>query len=222
MEDSENLRTVYKELCASYRAIDDFRGKLLGFLPLVSGTGIFLLIRNPTPQDVPKEAFLPIGLFGLFVTLGLFIFEIYGIRRCTHLIVFGAFLEKQMHVEGQFTHRPLGLRTVGKAPTGLSRFVSEPLASGLVYSAVIGAWMFLILLGLGVASNNMHSPEVLRGIVVLGGFGVALGVSQGVNVWLHNTDVTMKRKELDLWGPDIGKAEDIVQNHPDKNRCGDS
>jgi hypothetical protein len=28
---------AYEELCTSYRAIDDFRAKLLGFLPLVTG-----------------------------------------------------------------------------------------------------------------------------------------------------------------------------------------
>ena len=38
---AENLRTVYRELCSSYRAIDDFRTKLLGFLPLATGAGIF-------------------------------------------------------------------------------------------------------------------------------------------------------------------------------------
>lgn len=41
-ERPENLRTAYKELCNSYRAIDDFRAKLLGFLPLATG-GVFLL-----------------------------------------------------------------------------------------------------------------------------------------------------------------------------------
>jgi hypothetical protein len=29
----DNLRAIYQELCNSYRAIDDFRTKLLGFLP---------------------------------------------------------------------------------------------------------------------------------------------------------------------------------------------
>jgi hypothetical protein len=42
-EKNENLKTVYQQLCESYRAIDDFRAKLLGFLPLATGTGIFLL-----------------------------------------------------------------------------------------------------------------------------------------------------------------------------------
>lgn len=83
MEKSENLTTVYKELCSSYRAIDDFRGKLLGFLPLASGTEVFLLIHGPTKSDVPQMAIPPIGAFGMLVTIGLFVFAIYGIRRYT-------------------------------------------------------------------------------------------------------------------------------------------
>lgn len=80
---SENLRAVCHELCDSYRAIDAFRGKLLGALPLVSDTGIFLLIREPG-KEVETALLMPLGWFGVLVTLGLFIFEIYGIRRCTH------------------------------------------------------------------------------------------------------------------------------------------
>jgi hypothetical protein len=84
VEESENLRTVYKELCSSYRAVDDFRGKLLGFLPLASGTEVFLLIHGPTKSDVPPNG--PshrLGAFGMLVMIGLFVFAIYGIRPYT-------------------------------------------------------------------------------------------------------------------------------------------
>jgi hypothetical protein len=198
---TENLRTVYRELCTSYRAIDDFRGKLLGFLPLASGTGIFLLIHNSSGQDVPQAALLPIGLLGLLVTIGLFIFEIYGIRRCTHLIVFGGWLEKQMHVEGQFTHRPLGLRAWDKPPAGMSQFVSEPLASGIIYSAVIGAWTFLACLEPGKALQDQLGTWIVSFAV----FVAAFSISQLFNYWLHNTDVEHKRAQLELIGSRIPK-----------------
>ena len=42
-QQAENVRTVYREPCTSYRAIDDFRMKLLGLLPLATGAGIFLV-----------------------------------------------------------------------------------------------------------------------------------------------------------------------------------
>lgn len=200
---SENLRTMYRELCTSYRAIDDFRGKLLGFLPLASGTGIFLLIHDPSKQDVANAALLPIGLFGLLVTLGLFIFEIYGTRRCAHLIVFGQSLEKHLHVEGQFTHRPLGLRTAGKSPIGISRFVSEPLASGVIYSSVLGAWAFLISFNSGKALQVWHGAW----IVPIAVFIVGIGISQGFNYWLLSRDVKSKREELGLSVPEPRKDE---------------
>jgi len=89
-----NIRTVYDQLCESYRAIDDFRTKLLAALPLASGAGIFLLIRKPG-EGIPTELLMPIGVFGFLTALGLYIFEIYGIRKCTHLIVVGGYLEEQ-------------------------------------------------------------------------------------------------------------------------------
>src|SRR5215467_1003914 len=38
---------VYQELCTSYRSIETFRGRLLGLLPLFSGSGIVLLLNSP-------------------------------------------------------------------------------------------------------------------------------------------------------------------------------
>jgi hypothetical protein len=70
------LVSAYIELCKSYNAIDDFRAKLLGFLPLASGTGIFLLLSSGLSKSEAREYFeqfmTPIGVFGFVVTLGLF------------------------------------------------------------------------------------------------------------------------------------------------------
>src|SRR5437879_3219394 len=100
-EPFSSRRTVYQELCTSYRAIDDFRAKLLGFMPLATGTGIFLL------KDAPKEYLLPIGVFGFFVTLGLLAYEVYGINKCDALIRAGKRIECKLGVEnGQFSERP--------------------------------------------------------------------------------------------------------------------
>jgi len=74
-EKPENLRTVYRELCSSYRAIDDFRTKLLGFLPLVTGTGLFFLVTDKAKIDAAQPYFGPIGIFGFVITLGLFFYE---------------------------------------------------------------------------------------------------------------------------------------------------
>jgi hypothetical protein len=71
---SENRRAVYQELCASYRFIDDFRARLLGFLPLASAGGIFLLL-GPFAKNA-AQYLLPVGLFGFTITLGLFSYEL--------------------------------------------------------------------------------------------------------------------------------------------------
>src|SRR5262245_21925751 len=94
----ENVRTVYRELCASYRAIDDFRMKLMGLLPLVSGGGIFLLIADEEKMSFAQQFFLPVGAFGFLVALGLFCYELYGVKRCHGLIDLGTELEKGMNV----------------------------------------------------------------------------------------------------------------------------
>ena len=85
----EHRKMAYQEVCMSYRAIDDFRAKLLGLLPLVSGTGIFFLLNMKT-----TSVYLgPIGLFGSVVTLGLFLYELSCLQKCQYLIGHGEEIE---------------------------------------------------------------------------------------------------------------------------------
>jgi hypothetical protein len=140
--DLEDRRTVYKELCNSYRSIDDFRAKLLGLLPLASG-GIFVLSEKMKSTD--PALFLPIGIFGFVITLGLFIFELYGIRKCTDLIARGKELEIAMDVDGQFKLRPDGLSGLGLKflPVKYAKQINEPFAAGVIYPAVAATWIYL-------------------------------------------------------------------------------
>ncbi len=132
--DEANKRTIYQELCNSYRAIDDFRSKLLGFLPLASGSGIFLLTTDLAKISLEKYS-LPIGCFGLLITLGLFLYEVYGIRKCGALIDAGKRLEITMEIEyGQFKKRPHDVLC----------FINEPFASGVIYPAVLAAWTYIL------------------------------------------------------------------------------
>jgi hypothetical protein len=118
-KNDENIRAIYEQLCESYRAIDDFRGKLLGFLPLASGAGIFLLIREPG-KDIAPALLTSIGVFGFVITFGLFVFEIYGTKKCTELINVGKELEKSLGVNGQFLTRPNGVIGFYRIPEGIA------------------------------------------------------------------------------------------------------
>jgi len=131
-DDDMNIRADYDQLCASYRAIDDFRAKLLGFLPLVTGGGLVLLTGKG--EKAAQEFFLPIGVFGLVVTLGLFAYELYGIKKCHALINAGKVLESALTEQpGQFRRRP-------RAVLG---HINEPMAAALIYPAVMAAWAYL-------------------------------------------------------------------------------
>ena len=148
--------TLYQQLCDSYRAIDDFRAKLLALLPFASAAGVFLLLDDklPDPSAVHAAAasFVPIGVFGVVVTLGLFAYEIYGIRKCGELIDTGIALETAMKAPGQFTSRP-------------NRLVNELFAAGVIYPAVLAGWLFLVLFASGA-----DAALYIAGFVFFAGF----------------------------------------------------
>jgi hypothetical protein len=146
---SDHLRTAYDQLCTSYHAIDDFRAKLLGFLPLVTGGGLILL-TGPA-DDVREEFFAPVGLFGIAVTAGLLAYEIFGIKKCHALLSAGEDLERRMGLsDAQFKRRPNNVLGV----------INEPFAAALIYPAVLAAWTYLALFVSHRALGNFLSPIV--------------------------------------------------------------
>ena len=134
-EKQEAMLTAYREICRSYHAIADFRAKLLGLLPLASGTGVFLLAGNQIEQPILMVA----GLFGFVVTLGLYCYELRGIQRCHGLIMAGKRLEEDLGVKAQFALRP----------RPVSGFIGSTLAAQIIYPTVLAAWMFVALLPVG-------------------------------------------------------------------------
>lgn len=138
----EHVRLAYTELCTSYRAIDDFRTKLLGFLPLVTGGGLVLL--SGQAENDRKEFFGPVGSFGILVTLGLLAYELFGIKKCHALIETGKTLERKMNLPSGGRGNPIG--PFSQRPNNLLGVVNEPFAAALIYPAVLAAWTYLALL----------------------------------------------------------------------------
>lgn len=138
-DDRDLKRALYDQVSESYHKVDDFRMKLLGLLPLASGTGVFVLLNDKTSataESAPltsREAFLAIGVFGMAFTAGLFAYELYGIKRCHYLIATGACLERELGIAGQFRSRPRELAWV----------INEPFASAIIYPASMAAWAYL-------------------------------------------------------------------------------
>ncbi len=129
---------VYKEVCGSYHAVDDFRAKLLALLPIASGVGGIVLLDN---RQALSEHFVFIGLFGLVVTVGLFFFELRGIANCGRFIDIGRRLEKDLKIDnGVFGGSP----PIEKATFG---FISATTASWVVYTTVMLGWCYLMYVG---------------------------------------------------------------------------
>lgn len=180
---------VYEQLCNSYRAIDDFRAKLLGFLPLATGTGVFLLITDQAKIVSMQNLFQPIGLFGLVITLGLFFYELYGIKKCTRLIRVGKELEeKVLEVSnGQFATRP----------PGVALLINEPFAASLIYPAVLAAWTFLVFAFPTVqdpipGQSQIISPlkfQIVAQYWAIGVFLVTFAGTFSYNVFLVRDDI---------------------------------
>lgn len=124
---------LYQELCNSYHNINDFRTKILGFLPLASGAGIFYLLSNSaTSAGKITQYLLPIGMVGAIVTFGLFIYDLRAIQIRHEIIKAGKDIEKMLQIRGQFSARP----------PGSLQFIHDLGGSTLIYSAVIAGWIF--------------------------------------------------------------------------------
>ncbi|HZM37998.1 MAG TPA: hypothetical protein VFB94_02735 [Acidimicrobiales bacterium] len=181
---------AYDQTCATYRAIDDFRAKLLGFLPLASGGGVFL-VAQATESDGGGGVHVAAGLFGFVVTLGLLSYEIFGIKRCHYLIEYGRRLEWDMKLRyGQFQQRPHEVvPKLGswKLPVG----IDEPVATALIYPAVLAGWAFV-----AVQPGSTVGAAVASLSLFIVGFGLI--------VWWD----TALRKEALGWRSEFGPTDD--------------
>jgi hypothetical protein len=138
----EDYRELYSQVCESYRAIDDFRMKLLGLLPIATGAGVLALL-NSGEVDLAKngaqtrQILAGVAIFGIAITLGLFAYELHGIKKCGRLIKIGARLERDMGTSGG----PLG--QFATRPQRVARLVDVPFASSIVYPASVAVWAFV-------------------------------------------------------------------------------
>jgi hypothetical protein len=152
----------YQEICKSHGAIDEFRMKLLGLLPLASLAGIFFVGKADTlaTPDVTTPNLLTafIGVFAATFTMALFLYEIRGILMCSELVCSGCALERRLGIEGQFLARQ---RSHQKWQP-----VNAISAACVVYSVVFAAWLFLGLHGFGFRIKHCALVALTVGIVL--------------------------------------------------------
>lgn len=164
------LLDAYKEVCASYHGIDEFRAKLLGILPIASLAGILVLGNDiPLESSVKVQHLVGFGcFFAAAFTLALFLFEVRGIVRCHHLIERGRLLEAEMGVKGQFT---ICKEQHADAAASLTeRIFNAKVAASAMYSLVFAAWLFLALhFSFGITIIGCGLTATIAGGVLGGG-----------------------------------------------------
>jgi hypothetical protein len=141
------LQLSYERLCASYEGITDFRGKLLTLLPIATGTGAFLLLDRGRKDS---EFLGPVGLLGVVVTLGLYMYEFRGVQRCHRMEVQAQALEKELNLDpdkGLFRGQPDRL---------LGNMIGPPAAGLIVYLAAVFAWLYVAGYGLEWWNNEVR------------------------------------------------------------------
>src|SRR5258708_32454447 len=160
----------YKELCPSYRAMDEFRTKLLGFLPLATAAGVVALFGKDLSFTQERLKHLePVAIFGVLTTCGLYAYELYGITKCHYLIETGKCLERRSLVPGQFATRPTWV-------------INEPFAAAIIYPAVVAAWTFMAVLVF-----HWIAAVIVATVVFLIGFCLTIIHAQSLDAkWLKD------------------------------------
>jgi hypothetical protein len=163
------LRLDYAQTTDFIRTLGDVRFKLLALVPTLSGAAIAVLGHPSSSFEL-----LGVGLLGLFATLGILVYELrntqlyeYATRRAQHA-------EAELGLPslgggagpgGLFSERPgRTLRLFGIAP------VDRDSGLGLVYSAALAGWAYL------VAWGTLHALDVGSSRKIGAAIGVAVGV----------------------------------------------
>ncbi|HRV94458.1 MAG TPA: hypothetical protein P5526_20035 [Anaerolineae bacterium] len=189
----EEIKVLYNEVCRAHEGITDFRAKLLGFLPLASGAAIYLLVSNDTfIQRGNMVHLIPVGLFGILITVGLFFYELRGIHKCRGLNACAAMLERRLlpgdHLwqYGAFSFRQ----------SSLWGFVGATGAALIIYPTVIGAWAYLT--ALGISRGRPLGPLIVAGGVVV--------VAFGLGKYIDNRHKRMLQAKLATVAQEVGVA----------------
>ena len=173
--DHSAMLAAYAEICKSYHAIDEFRMKLLGLLPLASIIGLVLVGRDHLIGDqasaIGSELVGFVAIFAGMLTLALFGYELRGIQRTHSLITEGKHVEEILGIRhGQFhiceeEHKRSPLRGLN------AKFVAC-----VVYSMVFVAWVFIAL-------RFSFGIETMTCVLWTIGAGVVIAIITSIVVW---------------------------------------
>lgn len=179
------LDNYYTNLCNNVRFTDDVSFKLLGLVPLFSGSGMLVAVLRS--EYFWSPAIYAIAAFGALVTLGLFRWELRNIQVCLWLIERGKDAEEAEGAAkpGMFYRRASSPMRIGKTE-----------AEKLIYGATIFTWLLLpwLVYSSAQAKTNAAPPvnETLNSIYIA--FAVIVGIFTLVSMVMP-LNVTPKRAD---------------------------
>src|SRR5688500_15573821 len=140
----EVLLKLYGEVCTSWRTLTDVRFKLLGLVPVVSGVLLInLLTRNEPGKGLSPVVQTGIAVFGLAVTLALWVYDRRNDQLYDDLISRGRKIEEELGIAtGQFLGR------LDSDPSKKLLYlipVKHSVATEGVYGAAVLAWIAALL-----------------------------------------------------------------------------
>jgi hypothetical protein len=174
--ESDLLRLDYQQTTGLLAGISDVRFKLLALVPTLSGAAVAVLGHPSSTAEL-----LAVGAIGLTATIGVLLYELrntqlydYGLRRAQMLeqkLGFGS-IGGNGSAGGLFSDRPgRTLRLFGVLP------VDRDAGLGLVYSAAIAGWTYLLAWGALHALGLGHARTI----------GGAIGAATGLLLLLELT-----------------------------------
>lgn len=143
--EAELLKLDYERTLATYQQFAEIRFKLLAFVPALSAAAIALL----TSAHVSGWTTSMLGAAGFVVTLGIVVYDQRNTQFYNGTISRAQHLEIQLGLrrfEGDEHFGLFGSRDDHQRRRLLGLPVRHGLGLGLVYSAVLGGWMFATLL----------------------------------------------------------------------------
>jgi hypothetical protein len=160
-----NLRLDYDQTQQTFRLLSDIRFRLLAFVPAVSAALITFLSSSFGKEGISPAIMFTVGLLGFFVALGIIVYELRNSELYAATIHRGKLLETVLKLPpnereydaggdlkvppspdqrpgGLFTQRDSSEARLWKVP------VKHDVGLALIYGAVLGAWIFPVVLGL--------------------------------------------------------------------------
>ena len=135
-----NKDMFYSEICSKIRATDDISFKLLGFVPLLSGSAIFLLLFKGS--ELKHASIVLLCIAGAVVTIGLFLWERRNIKTCKMFREAAAELEA---ICSQDWIKPYSVLEMKNPPRKYSSIMGKTEAEIIIYMASILVWVIPII-----------------------------------------------------------------------------